>query len=293
MDEVVQEARYLHGLGLRSILLVAGEHPKFVSDGYIQKCLDALHPFIPSLGLEIGPLPDDRYAEIVHHGAEQLAVYQETYDREVYETLHTAGMKKNFNWRLDCPERAYQGGFRRIQIGALFGLAPWRREAVALAAHLDYLQKHCWKAALSVAFPRMRPYAGNYEYEPDPELMLDDRHFVQLMTALRICFPKIGMSVSTREPEPMRNALMHLGMTHMSAIARTEPGGYTGVGTATAHLTVRGNVVDLPEEKKGQCKATEQFEISDQRSPEQVVCAIRGAGLEPVWKDWDSGLDVV
>ena len=78
VDEVVQEARYLHGLGLRSILLVAGEHPKFVSDGYMQECLDALHSFIPSLGLEIGPLPDDRYAEIVRHGAEQLAVYQET-----------------------------------------------------------------------------------------------------------------------------------------------------------------------------------------------------------------------
>ncbi len=95
---------------------------------------------------------------------------------------------------------------------------------MALAAHLDYLQKHCWKSALSVAYPRIRPYAGNYEYEPDPDLMLDDRHFVQLMAALRICFPRIGMSISTREPAPMRNALMHLGMTHMSAIARTEPG---------------------------------------------------------------------
>ena len=105
----------------------------------------------------------------------------------------------------------------------------------------------------------MRPYAGNYEYEPDPDLMLDDRHFVQLMAALRICFPKIGMSISTREPAPMRNALMHLGMTHMSAIARTEPGGYTGVGTAAAHLTVRGNRVDLPDDRKGNCKATEQF----------------------------------
>ena len=293
VDEVVQEARYLHGLGLRSILLVAGEHPKFVSDGYMQECLDALHSFIPSLGLEIGPLPDDRYAEIVRHGAEQLAVYQETYNREVYETLHTAGMKKNFNWRLDCPERAYQGGFRRIQIGALFGLSPWRREAMALAVHLDYLQKHCWKSALSVAFPRMRPYAGNYEYEPDPDLMLDDRHFVQLMAALRICFPKIGMSISTREPAPMRNALMHLGMTHMSVIARTEPGDYPGVGTAAAHLTVRGNRVDLPDDRKGNCKATEQFEISDQRTPEQVVGAIRNAGLEPVWKDWDAALDVV
>lgn len=114
----------------------------------------------------------------------------------------------------------------------------------------------------------MRPYAGNYEYEPDPDLMLDDRHFVQLMAALRICFPKIGMSISTREPAPMRNALMHLGMTHMSAIARTEPGGYTGVGTAAAHLTVRGNRVDLPDGRKGNCKARSslRFPTSAHRS---------------------------
>ena len=93
-----------------------------------------------------------------------------------------------------------------------------------LRNELDYRQKHCWESALAVAFPRMRPYAGNYEYEPDPDLMLYDRHLVQLMAALRICFPKIGMSISTREPAPMRNALRHWGMTHMSAIARTEPG---------------------------------------------------------------------
>lgn len=111
VDEVVQEARYLHGLGLRSILLVAGEHPKFVSDGYMQECLDALHSFIPSLGLEIGPLPDDRYAEIVRHGAEQLAVYQETYNREVYETLHTAGMKEKFQLEAGLPGTRLPGRF--------------------------------------------------------------------------------------------------------------------------------------------------------------------------------------
>lgn len=292
VDEVVQEARYLYDLGLRSILLVSGEHPKFVSDGYIQECLDALHSFIPALGLEIGPLPDDRYSEIVHHGAEQLAVYQETYNRKVYEQLHTAGMKKNYDWRLDCPERAYIGGFRRIQIGALFGLAPWRQEAMALATHIEYLQKHCWKSSISVAFPRMRPYAGNYEYEPDTQLMLDDRNFVQLMCALRICFPRIGMSISTREPEFMRNGLMHIGMTHMSAIARTEPGGYTGVGRQSAHHTIHGNQVALDDSQKDE-KVTEQFSISDHRTPAQVVAAIEAAGLEPVWKDWDPGLDVM
>ena len=163
VNQVVTEARHLHGLGFRNVLLVAGEHPKFVSDGYLQNCLDALKPFIPTLALEVGPMEDDQYAEIVGHGAEGLVVYQETYHRETYTQLHTAGPKKNFDWRLDCPERAYAGGFRRIGIGALFGLANWKYEALALCAHLEHLYKHCWKAQFTVAFPRMRPYAGNYE----------------------------------------------------------------------------------------------------------------------------------
>ena len=127
VDQVVREAKHLHGLGFRNILLVAGEHPKFVSDGYLQECLDALKPFIPTLAIEVGPMEDDQYAEIVRHGAEGLVVYQETYDPDVYQTLHTAGPKKNFDWRLDCPERAYAGGFRRIGIGAL--VRPGRLEA--------------------------------------------------------------------------------------------------------------------------------------------------------------------
>ncbi|MEG0587975.1 MAG: 2-iminoacetate synthase ThiH [Akkermansia sp.] len=291
VDELVREARYLYDHGLRSILLVAGEHPKFVSDGYLQECLDALRTFIPSLGLEIGPLPDDRYAEIVQHGAESLTVFQETYNQEIYEQLHTAGNKKNYAWRLDCPERAYQGGFKKVGIGALFGLAPWRQEAKALATHIDYLQKHCWKSQLTISFPRMRPSASNYEYETDSDLMLNDRNMVQLMCALRICFPKIGFVVSTREAPAMRDSLMDICMTCMSAIAKTEPGGYTGAGESTAHLTVKGRQVSLPEEKRGHCKATEQFEISDERTPEQVVQALRNHGLEPVWKDWDDGLN--
>src|SRR5690606_5862056 len=125
VDQVVREARYLYDQGFRNIMLLAGEHPKFVSEGYLQDCLDALRPFIPGLSIEVGPMEDHQYAEVVRHGAEGIVVYQETYHREVYERLHTAGPKKNFDWRLDCPERAYAGGFRRIGIGALFGLADW------------------------------------------------------------------------------------------------------------------------------------------------------------------------
>ncbi len=287
--QVVTEARHLYGLGFRNLLLVAGEHPKFVSEGYLQNCLDALKPFIPTLALEVGPMADEQYAEIVDHGAEGLVVYQETYHRETYQTLHTAGPKKNFNWRLDCPERAYAGGFRRIGIGALFGLADWRFEALALCAHLEYLYKHCWKAQFTVAFPRMRPYAGNYEYQPDPRLYLPDKEFVRLIAIFRLLFPQVGIVVSTREPAPLRDAIATLGVTHMSAGAKTEPGGYTGAGSDDLHLTVKGRRVEL-QEKSGCEQATEQFQIHDTRSPAEVAAMLRGQNLDPVWKDWDESL---
>lgn len=289
VDQVVTEARHLHGLGFRNVLLVAGEHPKFVSEGYLQDCLDALKPFIPTLALEVGPMEDDQYADIVHHGAEGLVVYQETYHRETYQQLHTAGPKKNFDWRLDCPERAYAGGFRRIGIGALFGLANWKFEALALCAHLEYLYRHCWKAQFTIAFPRMRPYAGNYEYEPDPDLYLPDKAFVRLIAVFRLLFPQVGIVVSTREPAPLRDAIATLGVTHMSAGAKTEPGGYTGAGGDDLHLTVKGRRVELSE-KSGCEKATEQFQIHDTRSPAEVAAMLRGQNLDPVWKDWDESL---
>lgn len=289
VDQVVAEARHLHQMGLRNLLLVAGEHPKFVSEGYLQACLDALKPFIPGLAIEVGPMEDEQYTEIVAHGAEGLVVYQETYDRGIYETLHTAGPKKHFDWRLDCPERAYAGGFRRIGIGALFGLADWKIEALALCAHLEYLYRHCWKAQLTVAFPRMRPYAGNYQYQPDPARLLADRDLVRLICAFRLLFPQVGIVVSTREPASLRDSICTLGVTHMSAVARTEPGGYTGAGQQDLHLTVKGRRIEL-EARSGCEKATEQFQISDTRSAAEIAEALRARQLDPVWKDWDEAL---
>ncbi len=289
VEQVMREAHHLHGLGFRNVLLVAGEHPKFVSEGYLQQCLDALTPLIPTLALEVGPMEDDQYAEIVSHGAEGLVVYQETYHRETYQKLHTAGPKKNFDWRLNCPERAYAGGFRRIGIGALFGLANWKYEALALCAHLEYLYRHGWKAQFTIAFPRMRPYAGNYQYLPDPELYLKDRDFVRMIAVFRILFPQVGIVVSTREPAPLRDAISTLGVTHMSAGAKTEPGGYTGAGSEDLHLTVKGRRVEILE-KSGCEKATEQFQIHDTRSPAEVATMLRSQNLDPVWKDWDEAL---
>ncbi len=289
VDDVVREARHLHKRGLRNILLVAGEHPKFVSDGYLQDCIDALRPFISTLSIEVGPMENRQYAEIVAHGAEGLVVYQETYDRETYRRLHTAGPKKNYDWRLACPQRAYAGGFRRVGIGALFGLADWRFEALALAAHLEHLMRHCWKARFTVSFARMQPHAGNYQYEPDPRLHLPDRALVRLVCAFRICFPQVGIVLSTRESAALRDALAPIGITEMSANVSTEPGGYTGAGSAGAHLTCRGRRIDSPAEALPQ-SPTEQFRIHDTRSAAEIAAMLRSLDIDPVWKDWDQAI---
>lgn len=291
VDQVVREARHLHQQGFRNVLLVAGEHPKFVSDGYLQACLHALRGFIPTLAIEVGPMEDHQYREIVEAGAEGLVVYQETYNRDAYTHLHTAGPKKEMDWRLDCPERAYAGGFRRIGVGALFGLADWRGEAIALATHLEYLQKHCWKAQFTVSFPRMRPHAGQEGFQADPVHALDDRSLVQMMLAFRICFPQVGMVLSTRETPAFRDAVLPLGITHMSAGSHTEPGGYTSQGVDDLHLTVKGRRVELlPENRRGRERATEQFGIADQRDAASFAAMLRQRGYEPVWKDWEEAI---
>jgi 2-iminoacetate synthase len=160
IEQVVKEAQHLVAQGFRNILLVAGEHPKFVSDGYLEECIRAIREFVPTIGIEVGPMEAPEYELMVKAGSEGLVVYQETYDRAIYADMHTAGPKKDFEWRMACPERGYEGGFRRIGIGALFGLSDWRLEALRLAAHLEHLYKHCWKASFTVAFPRLRPAAG-------------------------------------------------------------------------------------------------------------------------------------
>jgi 2-iminoacetate synthase len=285
IESVLKEARHLAREGFRNILLVAGEHPKFVSNGYLERCVRALTAEIPSIALEVAPMEAPEYGALVKAGAEALIVYQETYDRDAYREFHTAGPKKDFDWRLACPERAYQGGFRRIGIGALFGLAPWRTEAMALAAHLEHLQRTCWKAQFTVSLPRLRPCAGSFE----PRDVLPDREFVQTVCALRLCFPHVGIVLSTREPAALRDALLPLGITMMSAGSHTEPGGYTGEGKESLHLTVRG-VAQTPIAPLPDATATEQFSIADSRSSAEIAALLSSRGFDPVWKDWDAAI---
>lgn len=292
VPEVVREAQALTGQGFRNLLLVAGEHPKFVSNGYLRDCVAALHEFVPALSLEVGPMETEEYQPVAHAGAEGLVVYQETYARDVYAQLHTAGPKRDFDWRLECPERAYAAGFRRLGIGALHGLADWRFEALATAAHAAFLLRHCWKAMLTISLPRLRPCAGEFQ----PLTRLGDRDLVQLVAAFRLFLPDVGLVLSTREPARLRDGLFPLGITHASAGSHTEPGGYTGAGREKIHQTVRGRIVELAADAsegapgKGPTRATGQFDIADERSPEEIAALLRRLGYEPVWKDWDAAL---
>ena len=289
IEGVKAEAAHLARYGFRQILLVAGEHPKFVGQNYLADCVRALTPEFSSISIEVGPMESSEYQPIVEAGADGLVVYQETYNREVYAQMHTAGPKRDFDWRLQCADRGYDAGFRRIGVGALFGLAPWRDEAIALAAHVEYLLKRCWRAEVTVSLPRLRPAAGDF----DPPFTLTDRQLARLICAFRISFPQVGIVLSTRESSALRDALAPLGVTMMSAGSHTEPGGYTGQGANDLHRTVRGRAV-APDLRNGESKiATGQFEISDDRSPTQIAAVLRGHGFEPVWKDWDQALAAV
>lgn len=274
VQRVVEEAELLAGQGFRSILLVSGEHPKYVNNGYMAECIRRVLPVMPSVAIEVAPMETADYVPLVEAGAEGVVVYQETYDEPTYREMHPMGPKKDYRWRLDTPERAYAAGFRRIGIGALLGLADWRREAIAVAAHARYLLQRCWKAQITLAFPRLRPAAGGFE--PEARFVQSDREFVQLLCALRWFLPHAGLVLSTREKPDLRDGLIPLGLTMMSAGSSTEPGGYSHFDESNWTPT--------------QAQEGEQFHISDERAPAVVARAIRDRGYEPVWKDFDQSL---
>ncbi len=287
-EQVEAETHHLMRQGFRNILLVAGEHPKFVGRDYLAECVRRLRRLgVSSINLEVGPMEADEYRPIVEAGAEGLVVYQETYHREVYAAMHLSGPKRDYDWRRACPRRAYEAGFRRIGLGALLGLADWREEAVALAAHLQELMATCWKAFFTLSVPRLRPAAGEFQ----PLVSLSDRDMAQLIFALRIAFPQVGIVLSTRESPALRDGLAALGITMMSAGSHTEPGGYTGAGRESLHLTTRGHAQPPPGIRSEGEQATEQFTVADQRPVETMLIRLRDLGFDPVWKDWDPALN--
>jgi 2-iminoacetate synthase len=262
IEAATAEAELLHAEGFRHLLLVSGEAPRTINLEYLEAVTRVLRPRFDSLSLEVATFDLAGYQRLVDAGIDGLTLYQETYHPEVYAQVHLAGPKRVFARRLQAMEFAGQAGFRSLGIGALLGLAPWQPEAFALARHGRELTRRFWRSRIAVSFPRLRNNAGG-QTAPHP---VSDRALLQMICAIRLALPDAELVLSTREPAELRNHLMGLGITRMSAGSCTNPGGYG--------------------ERQ---HSSEQFSIQDERSAAEVAVALLQRGLEPVWKDFDRG----
>ncbi len=270
LDEVEAEGRRLLSEGYRSVLLVAGENKAEVPVSYIAESVELMKNIgFVFVGIETQTLGVDEYKLLGAAGLDSVTVYQETYDRAVYERVHSTGPKKDFRWRLDAADRVARAGIRSIGLGALLGLGDYRREAIMLATHVKYLQKRYWQTMVSVSFPRIHAAPAGFT----PERPVSDDELVRLIFAMRLAFPDSPLVLSTREAPELRDRLFGAGVNQVSAGSKTSPGAYAG-----------GN---------DEAGAGEQFPVVDGRAPLEVVEAIRQKGLDWVWKDWDVNLKPV
>lgn len=260
MEEVEIEAKAIAETGLKHILILTGESPKHTPVSYIVEAVGVLRKYFESITIEIYPLTEAEYAQVIEAGVDGLTIYQEVYDPAVYDAVHVSGPKKDYEFRLEAAERASRKGIRSVSIGALLGLCDWRQEAFKMAWHASFLQKHYPQVELAVSMPRIRPCAGGYEVE-NP---VDDRAFVQILLALGCFLPSVGINISTREQAEFRNHLVPLGVTRLSAGVSTAVGGHS----------------------KAEEASEVQFEISDQRSVEEMKAFLHSIGYQPVLKDW-------
>jgi len=261
VQEVEIEAKAIAKTGLRHILILTGDAKEVSSIDYLKACIRILKKYFSSIAIEIYALEQDEYAQLIAEGVDLLTIYQETYNEELYDKLHLKGPKKDYLFRLDAPERACKAKIRSVNIGALFGLDDnWRREIFFTALHASYLQDTHNEAEISISLPRIRPHLGSFM----PSCDVDDRNMVQIMLALRLFMPRVGITISTRENAKFRDNVIRLGVTKMSAGSTTAVGGHT------------------------QDNSTGQFDISDNRSVDQMYSAILGLGYQPVFKDWQT-----
>ena len=263
--EIENECKAIRELGpFENLLLVTGENPRVAGTDYLEEALRVCRPYFSNLTIEVMPLPAEDYRRLTESGLNGVVCFQETYHRERYKTYHPAGMKTNFEWRVNGFDRMGQAGVHKIGMGVLIGLEDWRTDVTMMARHLLYLRKNYWRTRYSVNFPRMRPSEGHFQ----PNVVMSDRELAQLTFAFRIFDHDVDISFSTRECPEFRNNIATLGATSMSAGSKTEPGGY--------HT--------YPQ-------ALEQFSVSDERTPAQVESDLKARGVEVVWKDWDKIFD--
>lgn len=262
LEEVEKEAAFIASSGLEHILVLTGESREQSPIHYIQDCVRVLKKYFSSISLEIYALAENEYGEMVREGVDGLTLYQETYDENVYEAVHKAGPKKDYRFRLDAPERAARSGMRTVNIGALLGLGDWRKEIFLMGLHAKYLQDRFPDVEIGASIPRLRPHIGDFKNRS----LVSDQDIVQIVTALRIFMPRLGITLSTRENPRFRENLFPLGITRMSAGSTTRVGG---------HVLECAEDLNLP-----------QFEISDTRDVAETKAMLTAKGYQPVLKDW-------
>ncbi len=261
-EEIERECLAIKARGFDSVLLVTGEHESKVGMAYFREHLPQIRRHFSALAMEVQPLSQADYTELKTLGLDAVMVYQETYHAPSYARHHLRGNKQDIDWRLATPERLGRAGIDKIGLGALIGLSSdWRADSYFVAEHLSWLERHHWQSRYSLSFPRLRPCTGGLQ----PEVVMSDRQLVQLICAWRLFSPTLELSLSTRESPAFRNGALRLGITQMSAESRTQPGGYA----------------------EGDAEELEQFAIHDARPLGEVADAVRQAGLQPVFKDWE------
>ena len=263
LDEegIRREMEAIARTGMEEVLILTGESRMMSDVEYIARACKIAHEYFKNVGVEVYPMNTDEYAYLHENGADYVTVFQETYNSDRYAELHLAGHKRIFPYRLNAQERAVRGGMRGVAFAALLGLSDFRKDAFAVGTHAYLIQRKYPHAEISFSCPRLRPIINNDKINPKD---VHERQLLQVMCAYRIFMPFAGLTISTRERAGFRDHVIGMCATKISA------GVSTGIGSHA--------------EEEGEGDA--QFEISDGRSLEQVIAAIKERGLQPVLNDY-------
>ncbi len=268
MEQIEHEMKIIADSGMEEILILTGESRAKSDVKYIGEACKLARKYFRNVGLEIYPVNTDEYRYLHECGADYVTVFQETYDTDKYETLHLMGHKRVWPYRFNAQERALRGGMRGVAFSALLGLSDFRKDALASALHVYYLQRKYPQAEMSLSCPRLRPIINNDKINP---LDVHETQLCQILCAYRIFLPFVGITVSSRESARFRNGIVKIAATKISA------GVSTGIGDHESKYSgkeVQGDQGD------------EQFEIDDDRSLEKMYQDISGEGLQPVLNDY-------
>jgi 2-iminoacetate synthase len=267
-EQIEKEMKIISDSGMEEILILTGESRTQSDVAYIGEACKLARKYFKMVGLEIYPVNVDEYRYLHECGADYVTVFQETYDTDKYETLHLLGHKRVWPYRFEAQERALMGGMRGVGFSALLGLSDFRKDALASALHVYYLQRKYPHAEMSLSCPRLRPIINNDKINPQD---VHETQLCQIICAYRIFMPFVGITVSSRESESFRNGIVKIAATKVSA------GVSTGIGDHESKYTGKES-----ESKEGD----EQFEINDSRSFSKMYNDMSDEGLQPVLNDY-------